>query len=84
MNGAVKRVAERLRQRSEFDDLLQVFEEDKGHITRPVRIAINALASYEHAENVTADLGANHSRRVASAKATQAPQGPPGMPGYAA
>ena len=75
---------DRLRKRTEFDDLFQNFEEDKGHITLPARIAISALTSFVHAENVTAKLGADHRRRVAAAQATQAPKGPPGMPGDAA
>ena len=58
--------------------------QDKGHATLPARLAINALASVEHADTVTADLGAQHARREAAAQVNQAPNGPPGMPGDAA
>ena len=48
-------------------------------VTVLARIAINALASFEHADIVTAELGADNARGVAAAQATQAPKGgPPG------
>ena len=85
MNRTARKVAERLRVRNEFDDLLQMYEEDKGHITLPARLAVNALAGFEHADTVTAELHVQHTRRVAAAQATRAPRGPPpGMPGDAA
>ena len=64
---------------NEFEDLLQIYAEDKGEGALPARIAINALASFEHADTVTADLDAGQSRRVAAAQATQSPKG--GHPG---
>ena len=85
MNRTVRKVAERLRKRNEFDDLLQIYEQDKGVVTLPARLAVNALAGFEHAGTVTAELNVQHTRRVAAAQATQAPKGPPpGMPGDAA
>ena len=85
MNRTVRKVAERLRKRNEFDDLLQIYEQDKGVVTLPARLAVNALAGFEHADTVTAELNVQHTRRVAAAQATQAPKGPPpGMPGDAA
>ena len=44
INRTAKRVAERLRKRSEFDDLLQIYDDDKGQVTLPARLAISALA----------------------------------------
>ena len=85
MNRTVRKVAERLRKRNEFDDLLNIYERDKGTVTLPARLAISALASFEHADAVTAELNVQQTRRVAAAQATQAPKGPPpGMPGDAA
>ena len=85
MNRTVRKVAERLRKRNEFDDLLQIYEEDKGKITLPARLAVDALAGFEHADTVSAELNVQHTRRVAAAQATQAPKRPPpGMPGDAA
>ena len=85
MNRTVRKVAERLRKRNEFDDLLNSYERDRGTVTLPARMAISALASFEHADVVTAELNVQHARRVAAAQATQAPKGPPpGMPGDAA
>ena len=85
MNRTVRKTAERLRRRNEFDDLLNIYERDKGTVTLPARMAVNALASFEHAESVTAELNVQQTRRVAAAQATQAPKGPPpGMPGDAA
>ena len=85
MNRTVRKVAERLRKRNEFDDLLNIYERDKGTVTLPARMAVHALASFEHADAVTAELNVQQSRRVAAAQATQAPKGPPpGMPGDAA
>ena len=85
MNRTVRKVAERLRKRNEFDDLLNIYERDRGAVTLPARMAISALASFEHAESVTAELNVQQTRRVAAAQATQAPKGPPpGMPGDAA
>ena len=85
MNRTVRKVAERLRKRNEFDDLLNIYERDKGTVTLPARLAVTALASFEHAEAVTAELNVQQTRRVAAAQATQAPKGPPpGMPGDAA
>ena len=85
MNRTVRKVAERLRKRNEFDDLLNIYERDKGTVTLPARMAVNALASFEHADAVTAELNVQQTRRVAAAQATQAPKGPPpGMPGDAA
>ena len=31
MNRTVRKVAERLRKRNEFDDLLNIYERDRGH-----------------------------------------------------
>ena len=85
MNRTVRKVAERLRKRNEFDDLLNIYERDRGAVTLPARMAVNALASFEHADAVTAELNVQQTRRVAAAQATQAPKGPPpGMPGDAA
>ena len=85
MNRTVRKVAERLRKRNEFDDLLNIYERDKGTVTLPARLAVTALASFEHADAVTAELNVQHTRRVAAAQATKAPKGPPpGMPGDAA
>ena len=47
MNRTVRKVAERLRKRNEFDDLLNIYERDRGAVTLPARIAVNALASFE-------------------------------------
>ena len=85
MNRTVRKVAERQRKRNEFDDLLQIYEQDKGVVTLPALLAVSALAGFEHAATVTAELNVQHTRRVAAAQATQAPKGPPsGMPGGAA
>ena len=85
MNRTMRKVAERLRVRNEFDDLLQSYEQDNGNITLPARLAVNALAGFEHAYTVTAELNVQNTRRVAAAQATQAPKGPPpGMPADAA
>ena len=85
MNRTARKVAERLRKRNSFDDLLNFYERDRGTVTLPARMAISALASFEHADVVTAELNVQHARRVAAAQATQAPKGPPpGMPGDAA
>ena len=73
MNRTVNRAAERLRKRNEFADLIQIYDDDKGQVTLPARIAINARASFEHADNATAELGADKARRMAAARATQAP-----------
>ena len=73
MNRTAKLVAERLRERKEFEDLHHIYDEDEGQATLPARIAINALASFEHADTVKAELGADNARRVAAAQATQAP-----------
>ena len=85
MNRTARKVAGRLRRRNEFDDLLNIYERDKGTVTLPARMAVNALASFEHSESVTAELNVQQTRREAAAQATQAPKGPPpGMPGDAA
>ena len=80
MDRKIREVAERLRKRSEFEDLLQVYDEDKVHVTLPARLAISALAGFEHAEAVTAQLGVDHARRVAATLATQARPTPPPPP----
>ena len=46
MNRTVRKVAERLRKRNEFDDLLQIYEQDKGVVALPARLAVNALAGF--------------------------------------
>ena len=85
MNRTVRKVAERLRKRNSFEDLLNIYEQDKGAVTLPARLAVTALASFEHADAVTAELNVQQTSRVAAAQATQAPKGPPpGMPGDAA
>ena len=85
MNQTVRKVAERLRKRNEFDDLLNIYERDKGAVTLPARLTLSSLASFEHADAVTAELNVQQTRRVAAAQATQAPKGPPpGMPRDAA
>ena len=68
MNRTVRKVA-----KSKMNDLLQIYEQDKGTVTLPARMAVNALASFEHAEAVSAELGIQHTRRVAAAQATLAP-----------
>ena len=42
MNRTVRKVAERLRKSNEFDDLLQIYEQDKGEVTLPARLAVSA------------------------------------------
>ena len=60
MNRTVKRVAERLRKGNAFDALLQIYEEDTGEATLLQRLAFSAVAAFEHADTVTAELGADH------------------------
>ena len=80
MNRTVRRAAQGLRKRNEFDDLLQIYAKDKGTITLPQRLALNALSSFEEGARVTAELGGHYAHRQAVAQAQQSPP-VPNMPG---
>ena len=78
MNRTVRQAAP-LRRRNEFEDLLKIYDEDKGAITLPQRLALNALASFEGSARVTAELGVTtriarqwHRRKTTRHKACQA------------
>ena len=83
MNRTVRRAAQGLRKRNEFDDLLQIYAEDKGTITVGQRLALNSLSSFEEGQRVTAELGGHYAHRQAVAQAQQSPPVPNNMPGDA-
>ena len=83
MNRTVRRAAQGLRRRNEFEDLLRIYDEDKGSITLPQRLALQTLASFEESGRATAELDAHHAHREAVAQAVQV-KGPKGIPSDAA
>jgi hypothetical protein len=82
MNRTLRRTADRLRTRPEFEDLLGMYKRDVGHITASSRVALQSLVSLEESGRAAEELDTHHAHRVRVAEAVSqhAQQLPAGVP----
>jgi hypothetical protein len=82
MNRTLRRTADRLRTRPEFEDLLGMYKRDVGHITASSRVALQSLVSLEESGRAAEELDTHHAHRVrvADAVSQHAQQLPAGVP----